>query len=127
MKNAKEKFLICLQEAIDILKPFVDEVNSGSLRWDGEKYSPAKELRHCDPFALSWSSCLQAIKCLIQHQSEPLSEGQKQYLQSELFGGMGSFHDFSISEKLYVEEAKEANKQLSSAVEEMYQAFKLLE
>lgn len=121
-----EHFLRALRATVKILEPFAQTKSPGSMTWDGSAYTKASASQP-DPYALAWSSALAAIADLIERQPCPLSVEQLSYLRAELFGGMGSLLDFEIDEERFGDAGLTANKQLSEACGQLFEAFEKLE
>lgn len=111
-----------LRDLADRLKPFTAEILPGSRVWNGSAYVPASP-RKADPYALAWWGRLTAIADVIERQGIPLTQQQVDYLKKVLFGGMGSFNDFSLDTKSFGNEAVIANRELDKKRSELYGSF----
>jgi hypothetical protein len=69
-----------------------------------------------------WFATLTAIEALIAGQDSPLTERQRAYLQTLLFGGMGSLQDVFFDPKSLGEAAVVINKKLKEQVSELFQS-----
>ena len=101
-----------MNEAQEILRPFMQEASPGALVYDGERYSPAATgTSKSDPHALAWWSWLSATVGLLNGVEE-LTERQADHLRNSLCSGMGSFLDFRLNESQFGESAQAANREL---------------
>jgi hypothetical protein len=118
-------FARLLDDYTEVLEPFIESSRRGGLHWNGSEYAPTTEDRVADPYALSWWSTLRTISALVS--SQPCLTGEQiEYLQRELFGGMGSLNDFSLDTKRWGEKAKVANEQLGKIRHDLYSCFQTL-
>jgi hypothetical protein len=111
-----------LRGLADELKPFTQEVTTGSRVWNGSAYVEA-EPRKLNPYALAWWSALTSIADLIELQNAPLTPQQFDYLKKRLFGGMGSLSDFALDTKQFGDAAAAANEKLDTKRSEFYRLF----
>ena len=111
-----------LRSLADELKPFTREVQPGSRLWNGTAYVKAEEQR-ADPYALSWCSILTTIADMIEIRETPVTVRQAEYVKRTLFGGMGSFNDFSLDTNVFGESGKRANTRLEANRTKLYGLF----
>jgi hypothetical protein len=111
-----------LRDLADELKPFTQEVTAGSRVWNGRAYVTA-ESRKLNPYALAWWTALTSLADLIERQDSPLTQQQFEYLKKQLFGGMGSFSDFSLDRNQFGDSAPTANEKLDRKRTELYRLF----
>lgn len=111
-----------LRDLADELKPFTQEATAGSRVWNGRAYVAA-EPRELNPYALAWWTALTSLADLIERQDTPLSQQQFEYLKKQLFGGMGSFSDFSLDRKQFGDAAATANEKLDRKRSDLYMLF----
>jgi hypothetical protein len=116
----KREFIKQLRETAETLKPLTESAMLGSLNWNGITYAKSTEEKKPEPYALAWWSILSTVAELIDAQETPLSEKQIAYLDRLLFGGMGSFNDFSLAGKT----AKSVNDRLDEQRSSLYAIFK---
>ena len=76
------------------------------------------------PHALMWWSKLINTAYLIEYADCPLSEKQLTYLKGTFFGGMGSFLDFSFSQKEIGKQADSINEKLDRERKILFENFK---
>jgi hypothetical protein len=118
-------FYQTLRNVIETLAPFVRSRSDGSLEWDGRRYRSI-DSDGGQAGAAAWWYRLTTMVGLLEAQSSPLSTQQLEYLERELFGGMGSLIDFSLDEAKGGPEAVVANERLKRQTDELYEAFKAL-
>ena len=104
------------------IKPFTQNIRSGSKTWDGNAYVQA-EPRQADPYALMWWSVLTTIAELLDAQESELSSRQVKYLRERLLGGMGSLADYSVDTGEFGESARIANEQLDRQRTMLFKIF----
>jgi hypothetical protein len=75
---------------------------------------------HPDHSAVAWWSSLTSIAEMIDRQRWPLTKPQLEYLRSTLFGGMGSFQDWSLEQQSYGSDATNTNKRLEKLRSELF-------
>jgi hypothetical protein len=114
-----------LDDCAKVLEPFIESSRRGGLHCNGFEYARTTKDKEPDPYALAWSSTLRTISAILGSQPSLTSE-QSSYLQRELFGGMGSFDDFSLDAKRWGKKAKAANDQLGRIRDELYSCFQSL-
>lgn len=131
MSNEQQEFIRALHELADYLKDYTKAVAPGSLIWDGKSYvkEVSTEKRLPSPYTLAWWSTFMAIIGLFECRDCEISATQLGYLRRELFGGMGSFLDFYLSELdgLKGEDIQVKNRQLEQLKEALSKTFKNLE
>jgi hypothetical protein len=106
------------------LEPLTRAASAGGLSWDGYEYAKSDSDKQPDPYALAWWSMLNAVAEMIDYQDGELSSRQISYLQSELFGGMGSLNDLWFDERRLGRSAKEVNENLKFSREALFGVFK---
>ena len=119
----KKAFIEELRSAGEILKPFIESHDAGSQKWDGSTYTKADKTKKPDPYALAWWSTLRTMADMLEAQESEITEKQKEYIQHELCGGMGSLSDFCLDTEIPGKQAEEASKELHKATSRL---FKLL-
>ena len=117
--SALNSFLRLLDDAAETLRPFIKSARRGGSSWSGKEYAPVTETVEPDPYALAWFSSLHTMSGLLARQPT-LSQEQYSYLERELFGGMGSFQDFSLDPKRWGKQADAANERLGRIRDELY-------
>jgi hypothetical protein len=117
--SSLKSFVRLLDDAAETLQPFIKSLRPGSSSWNGIEYAPVYETVDPDPYALAWYSALDTMSALLAHQPS-LSSEQYSYLERELFGGMGSFQDFSVDRKRWDNKADAANERLGKIRTELY-------
>lgn len=131
MSNELKEFIQALHEVADFLKDYTKAVTPGSLVWNGKSYvkETSTEKRLPSPYTLAWWGDFMTIIGLIESQDCDISTSQIDYLRRELFGGMGSFLDFYLSELdgIKDEDIKKTNEQLEQLKAALSQAFRNLE
>jgi hypothetical protein len=124
----KTEFIKQLRLTAGILKPLTESITSGSFKWNGFEYAKvecAKEdEKEPDPHALAWQSTLITISDLIEAQQAPLSREQINYLESLLFGGMGSLSDLCLDSRRVGDIANTINDRLAVQRGVLYASFK---
>ena len=70
-----------------------------------------------------WWSTLNEAADLLDAQEGPLSPKQIDHMRHQLFGGMGSFQDYSVDTNKYGERAKDTNQRLSEKQSKLFQLF----
>jgi hypothetical protein len=70
-----------------------------------------------------WFATLTTIETLISGQDTPLTETQRAYLQTLLFGGMGTIQDVFFDPKSLGETAVLMNNRLKERLSELFQSF----
>lgn len=108
------------------LKPFITSSNKNSLIWNGDKYVKTDKEKTPDPYALAWWTKLNTIADLLDAQETAINKRQFKYLESVLFGGMGSLNDFYISEKNLGEKAKIIKQRLDEKRANLFKIFQSL-
>ena len=116
-------FVDLLRRAAAVLAQFAEPQTSGSLTWNGTAYVPGHRAKY-DPHAAKWWATLSTIAELLDAQDTPLSVRQKSYLDSLLFGGMGSFNDLVLEEKRFGAKATRANLELNDLRKAMFSEFR---
>jgi hypothetical protein len=123
----KKEFIKQLRSTAEVSQPLTDSIISGSFKWNGVEYAKvecAKEdEKGPNPYALAWWSRLNTIADLIGAQSGPLSDAQIAYLNSILFGGMGSLTDLSFDSREVGHIAGTINGQLKVQTSLLYACF----
>jgi len=125
MSGSIATFARLLDDSAEVLKPFIESSRRGGLHWNGSEYASATQDRTADPYALAWWSTLRTIAALVASQPGLTAE-QIEYLQRELFGGMGSWNDFSLDAKRWGKKAESANDHLGRIRHELYSCFQTL-
>lgn len=108
----KHELIQGLQNLAEELKPFTQDVRTGSRVWNGTAYVQAAP-RQADPYALMWWGMLTTIAELLEAEESSPSEKQVALLRQKLFDGMSSFNDYSIDVARFGDAAKSANRRLS--------------
>ena len=106
------------------IQPYTSSHTIGQSVWNGEQYAPVVSPKSMDPYALSWWATLITIAAMLEYQEDSLSGKQLEYLHRTLLGGMGSFNDFSLDEKLFGSEAGTTNRNLSRLRHELFLMFR---
>lgn len=119
MSTNTSKIVGGLRALADELKPFMDEVLEGSRVWNETAYVAAVP-SSADKYALAWWSTLTSIADMLERQGGALTDQQFVYMKQLLYGGMGSFNDFSLSTKIHGSAADIANKKLDKKRTELY-------
>jgi|ERR1700736_5582342 len=115
-------FVRLLDDAAEALQPFIKSARRGGSSWNGVEYAPVTETVEPDPYALAWFSMLHTMSGLLSRQPRLTAE-QYSYLERELFGGMGSFQDFSLDRKRWGKTADAANERLGRIRDELYSSL----
>jgi hypothetical protein len=115
---ALSSFVRLLDDAAEMLQPFVKSARPGCTSSNVE-YASVTETVEPDPYALAWFSSLRTMSGLLSRQAS-LSAEQYSYLERELFGGMGSFQDFSLDPNRWGKTADAANDRLGRIRDELY-------
>ena len=118
-----KQIIALLNQAGEVLQPFTDSVQPGSLVYDGTRYAPATAFQTPDPYALAWRASIQTTVALLDG-SESLTARQLDYLRSSFCGGMGSFQDFSLDASRWGSAADAANARLSTIRSSLFHALK---
>ena len=121
----KTAFTELLGEVANLLGKYIHPPAKGTLTWDGTKYA-AIAPNPFDPGAGIWWGIISAMAGLLQSQDGPLSAEQKAYVERLLFGGMGSFNDFSLDAETLGSEAREANESLDTLRNALFKQFRQL-
>jgi len=116
-------FTELLREAVIVLARFSDVSSPGVRKWDGHAYVPSGSSQ-ADPPAAKWWGLLTALSGMLDAQTAPLSEEQREYLDHLLFGGMGSFNDFVLDQNRLGPDAAAANQELNRLRKEMFAEFR---
>jgi len=113
-----------LRALADELKPFINEYIAGSMVLDATKgkYVPV-DPRQADRFALAWWSTISTLADILELQPGPLTAEQRDYLKRKLFGGMGSFADFSLDVRTLGAPAHTANQRLDAKRSTLFKQF----
>jgi hypothetical protein len=108
-----------------LLRRFAHSEADRKLPWDGRTYFayPNPAPRQVDPDAVELLLRISIMATLLEYQDSPLTERQIEYLRSCLLGGMLSFSDFALSEKLSGRDARDANEELNRLRAELYRTF----
>ncbi|MDO8291180.1 MAG: hypothetical protein Q7T44_18360 [Parvibaculum sp.] len=115
-------FVDLIRRSVDVLSEFVEESPSGSKRWDGNSYASTVRTP-TDIQAAKWWGILTVLAAMLANQSLPLSQGQREYIERLLFGGMGSFNDFVLDTEIFGEKAKLVNSHLDRLRGDLYREF----
>ena len=126
-KMNKREFIKQLKETAETLKPLTESAMPGSLNWNGSTYAKSAEEKKPEPYALAWWSILTTVAELIEGQETPLSTKQIDYLNSLLFGGMGSFNDVSFDPNSVGQIAKDINDRLEKQRSALYDILRACE
>lgn len=118
----KHELIEGLRNLAEELKPFTQEVRTGSRVWNGTAYVQTAP-RQADPYALMWWGMLTTIAELLEAQESPPSEKEVVLLRQKLFGGMGSFSDYCIDAIRFGDAAKSANQRLSEKRTALFRIF----
>jgi hypothetical protein len=123
----KKKFIKELRITADVLKPLTESLKSRSLKWNGREYAGVicskEEEKEPDPYALAWMTNLTTMAELLEAQQTPLSKEQIAYLDSILFGGMGSLTDLQFDPKEFGDIANIINDQLKIQTTDLYESL----
>lgn len=123
----KKRFIKELRITAEVLKPLTESVKSGSLKWNGREYAPVvctkAEEKDPNPYALAWMTNLTTIAELLEAQQTSLSKGQIVFLNSILFGGMGSLNDLQFQMKEVGNIADTINERLEIQRNDLYGSF----
>jgi hypothetical protein len=117
-----QEFVSSLRGLAAELEPFTMRILPGGRVWDGEGYVQMEE-REMDPYALMWWRILNEVAEMLERQGCPITDLQIQHLRRMLFGGMGSFSDFSIDSTKFGLAAEEANTRLDGKRTSCFQYF----
>jgi hypothetical protein len=92
-----EEFAATLRELANLLRPLTRDTRHGALVWNGTNYAtPIAESQEVEPYALGWLLTLTTISELLERQRSEPSRAQLDYVERELFGGIGSLTDFDF-------------------------------
>ena len=92
--------------------------------WNGTNYAtPIAESQEVEPYALGWLLTLTTISELLERQRSEPSRAQLDYVERELFGGIGSLTDFDFRSRI-----KDANatEQWEACRSDAYKKFEQL-
>jgi hypothetical protein len=117
-------FVRQIRDIAEFLVPHIDDRKKGQKIWNGEKYTEYRgEEYEGDSYARMWYSMLIVLAEMIDRQESNLTTRQKEFISSLLFGGMGSFNDYSLR-KAFQKDVSEANQVLDTLRENLYATFK---
>ena len=92
MSNNVSQLADLLAQLAAVLQRFVSSDRAGAHVWTGEEYALAAEARDGDPAVAAWWATAFTAAHLIAGQRS-LTPAQHEFLQQQLFGGMGSLND----------------------------------
>ena len=126
MDDKLAMFVSQLKDTAKFLLPHIDDRKSGQKIWNGKKYDEY----HGDDFkadahARLWYSTLTLLAEMIDRQESKLTTRQSEFIGTLLFGGMGSFNDYSLATP-FRQGVGEANQALNAMRENLYEIFKEL-
>ena len=119
-------FVSHLKDTAKFLLPHIDDWKLGQKIWNGEKYDEYRgEEFKADPYARLWYSTLTVLAEMIERQETKLTRRQSDFIERLLFGGMGSFNDYSLG-TAFQQGVAEANQILDALRKTLYTTFKQL-
>jgi hypothetical protein len=108
-----------LEECAVTLQPFAETFDAGARKWNGSAYVLSSESQVGDSNASAWSATCRTAAELFRVQDRP-SDAQLGVLRHLLFGGMGSFQDFSLSTEHWGARAQAANQRLEQLRKQLF-------
>jgi hypothetical protein len=91
-------FVSQLKGITKFLSPHTDDRKKGQKIWNGKRYEEyCGEEFKADSYARLWYSTLTVLAEMIERQETKLTTRQSEFVGRLLFGGMGSFNDYSMS------------------------------
>ncbi len=126
MDDKLRVFVKQIRDITEFLRSHMDDRKKGQKIWNGEQYAEyGGEEYKGDSYARLWYSSLIVLAEMVDRQETKLTIRQKEFISSLLFGGMGSFHDFSLR-KAFQMDVYDANQVLDKLRGNLYATFKQL-
>jgi hypothetical protein len=119
-------FVKQIKDIVEFLKPHINDKKKGRKIWNGKKYAEyCGEEYEGDSYGRLWYSTLIVLAEMIDRQESKLTRRQKEFISRFLFGGMGSFNDYSLR-KAFQKDVSEANQELDTLRGNLYATFEQL-
>ena len=119
-------FVKQIRDIAEFLVPHIDDKKKGQKIWNGKKYAEYRgEEYQGDSYARLWYSTLIVLAEMIDRQESKLTRRQKEFISGLLFGGMGSFNDYSLREAFQMD-VYDANQVLDKLRGNLFATFKQL-
>jgi len=113
-----------LRQIVTELEPYTSLPLHSTSSTDQGQFGPEASRQSEISAVQGWSKTLEQFAAEVEKHNGPLPERERETIGSNLFGGMGSFTDFYLDERIFGSRAKATNERLMALTHDLYSAFK---
>ena len=101
-----------LRQIVTELEPYTSLPLHSTSSTDQGQFGPEASRQSEISAVQGWSKTLEQFAAEVEKHNGPLPERERETIGSNLFGGMGSFTDFYLDERIFGSRAKATNERL---------------